>query len=97
VHVPALLELLNNQLRQGRLALYSCIQMKSSVPSTLLKLAVPALMIVLGAGCGGIRGSQSVSPASFFLPGIMKNEPSFQPLDRTVPCQTNAPMVALAR
>ena len=25
-----------------------------------------------GTGCGGINASQSVSPASFFLPGILK-------------------------
>jgi hypothetical protein len=24
------------------------------------------------AGCGGINASQSVSPASFFLPGLLK-------------------------
>ncbi len=27
------------------------------------------------AGCGGVNASQSVSPASFFLPGILKAEP----------------------
>jgi hypothetical protein len=43
-------------------------------------------LALLGAGCGGINASQSVSPASFFLPGIMRNDP---------PAQTNAP-VALA-
>jgi len=32
-------------------------------------LAVTAL---IGAGCGGINASQSVSPASFFLPGLLK-------------------------
>jgi hypothetical protein len=30
---------------------------------------------VLGAGCGGIRASHSVSPASFFLPGLLKVAP----------------------
>jgi hypothetical protein len=25
-----------------------------------------------GTGCGGINASQSVSPASFFLPGLLK-------------------------
>jgi hypothetical protein len=33
------------------------------------------------AGCGGINGSQSISPASFFLPGLLKADPP----------QTNAP------
>ena len=29
---------------------------------------------LFGAGCGGINASQSVSPASFFLPGLLKND-----------------------
>jgi len=28
-----------------------------------------------GAGCGGVNASQSVSPASFFLPGLMRISP----------------------
>jgi hypothetical protein len=41
--------------------------------------------LVLGCtGCGGISASQSVSPASFFLPGILKAEPQ---------CSTNEPFV----
>jgi hypothetical protein len=48
-------------------------------------LAIPAALALLGAGCGGINGSESVSPASFFLPGLLKND---------VPAQTNAPVVA---
>jgi hypothetical protein len=31
-------------------------------------------MALCGAGCGGINASQSVSPASFFLPGLLKND-----------------------
>jgi len=31
-------------------------------------------------GCSGINTTQSVSPASFFLPGLLKND-----------CPTNAP------
>ncbi|MDR3458655.1 MAG: hypothetical protein P4N60_14490 [Verrucomicrobiae bacterium] len=31
--------------------------------------------VLLGAGCGGINASQSVSPASFFLPGLLKASP----------------------
>jgi hypothetical protein len=48
-----------------------------------LFLAIPASLALLGAGCGGINASQSVSPASFFLPGIMKANP---------PVATNAPV-----
>lgn len=36
-------------------------------------LAATALVT---AGCGGISGSHSVSPASFFLPGLMYHEPA---------------------
>jgi hypothetical protein len=38
-------------------------------------------LALFGAGCGGISGSQSISPASFLLPGILKADPP----------QTNAP------
>jgi hypothetical protein len=34
------------------------------------------VVALLGAGCGGINASQSVSPASFLLPGIIKNDPA---------------------
>jgi len=39
-----------------------------------LRLALFAALPLIGAGCGGVNASQSVSPASFFLPGIMKND-----------------------
>jgi hypothetical protein len=39
---------------------------------------------LLAAGCSGINTGASVSPASFFLPGILKNDPS---------AATNAPVV----
>jgi len=38
-------------------------------------LALLAAVALLGAGCGGINASQSVSPASFFLPGLLKASP----------------------
>jgi hypothetical protein len=31
-------------------------------------------LLSLGAGCSGIHASKSVSPATFLLPGLMKNE-----------------------
>jgi hypothetical protein len=46
-------------------------------------LALPAALALFGAGCGGINASQSVSPASFFLPGILRADP---------PAATNAPV-----
>ncbi|HZL78853.1 MAG TPA: hypothetical protein VFC17_08370 [Candidatus Limnocylindrales bacterium] len=32
-------------------------------------------LAVFSAGCSGINAGTSVSPASFFLPGIMKTDP----------------------
>jgi hypothetical protein len=43
----------------------------------LTLLAALPLAIV---GCSGINTSQSISPASFFLPGLLKND-----------CPTNSP------
>jgi hypothetical protein len=42
-----------------------------------LKFRVAVLFFVAGllAGCGGIRASKSVSPATFLIPGFMKAEP----------------------
>jgi hypothetical protein len=45
-------------------------------------LMVSALALT---GCGGINTGTSVSPASFFLPGILKTDPP----------ATNAPVVAI--
>jgi hypothetical protein len=49
----------------------------------ILWLAIPAAFMLLGAGCGGLNAGGSVSPASFFLPGLMKND---------APPATNAPV-----
>jgi hypothetical protein len=38
-------------------------------------MALLAVTALWGAGCGGINASQSVSPASFLLPGLLKNCP----------------------
>ena len=38
-------------------------------------MAIPAVLALVGAGCGGINASQSVSPASFFLPGLLQVTP----------------------
>jgi hypothetical protein len=52
----------------------------------VLRLAalLPALMLV-GAGCGGISASKSVSPASFFLPGLLKADPPPAQSDPVLP------------
>lgn len=39
-----------------------------------LCLAMFVALALFSAGCGGINASQSVSPASFFLPGLLKND-----------------------
>jgi hypothetical protein len=31
-------------------------------------------VVALGAGCSGIHASKSISPATFLLPGLMKND-----------------------
>jgi hypothetical protein len=41
----------------------------------LLLLAMLVAFALSVAGCSGINTSGSVSPASFFLPGIMKADP----------------------
>ena len=38
-------------------------------------LASLVAVALLGAGCGGISASQSVSPATFLMPGLLKNCP----------------------
>ena len=40
-----------------------------------LALATVSLLVVLGSGCGGISTTQSVSPATFFMPGLMQVTP----------------------
>ena len=45
------------------------------------------LLALFGAGCSGINAGGSVSPASFFLPGLMKADP---------PAATPAPVAAAA-
>jgi hypothetical protein len=40
------------------------------------KILAPLVVIALiGAGCGGINASESVSPATFLMPGLLKNCP----------------------
>jgi len=34
-----------------------------------------AALLALGAGCSGINASHGISPASFFLPGLLKVDP----------------------
>jgi hypothetical protein len=34
-----------------------------------------AFVLLAGAGCSGINAGGSISPATFFLPGILKADP----------------------
>jgi hypothetical protein len=38
-----------------------------------------ATLVLLNTGCSGINASKSVSPASFFLPGLMQAKPPADP------------------
>jgi hypothetical protein len=40
-----------------------------------MRLAISISMLALGAGCSGINHTHSVSPATFFLPGLLKADP----------------------
>jgi len=55
-----------------------------------------AFMTLWGAGCSGINAGGSVSPASFFLPGLMKADP---PAGAPAPVAVVVPLnqLALAR
>ena len=55
-----------------------------------------AFMTLWGAGCSGINAGGSVSPASFFLPGLMKDDP---PAGAPAPVAVVVPLnqLALAR
>jgi hypothetical protein len=53
-----------------------------------------AALLAFGAGCSGINSRHSVSPASFFLPGLLKADPpeQVQPLlpgERPMPAPVN--------
>jgi hypothetical protein len=62
----------------------------------VLRLAalIPALELV-GAGCGGIAATQSVSPATFLLPGLLKADPPPAHSDLVLP--DNEPAEELAQ
>jgi hypothetical protein len=39
-----------------------------------LRGAALVALLAMGAGCSGIHASKSVSPATFLLPGLLKND-----------------------
>jgi hypothetical protein len=54
-----------------------------------------AASLTLGAGCGGIRASHSISPATFLLPGLLKADPPPANPDADLP--TDEPVKELAQ
>ncbi len=44
------------------------------IGSMLKNLAVLPAILLIGAGCGGIAASQTVSPLMFLLPGFGQNK-----------------------
>lgn len=61
------------------------------------RLAVTVALGLLCGGCSGINASHSVSPASFFLPGLLKHDPPPIEPERTTPQDTNLVLVARSR
>jgi hypothetical protein len=39
-----------------------------------LRATLLVACLALGAGCSGIHASKSISPATFLLPGLLKND-----------------------
>jgi len=53
-----------------------------------------AFLTLFGAGCSGINAGTTVSPASFFLPGLLKTDP---PAAINAPVAVSAPVQQLAQ
>jgi hypothetical protein len=62
----------------------------------LVFATMPAIILLL-AGCGGMSASPSVSPASFFLPGLLKAEPRQPVADPAQAVPEPVTQVALAQ
>ena len=59
-------------------------------------LALLAILGLFSTGCSGINASGSASPASFFLPGLMKADPAPAP-DAPVSASAASVQLALAQ
>ncbi|NBV20534.1 MAG: hypothetical protein EBS05_00845 [Proteobacteria bacterium] len=59
-------------------------------------LAILPMLVIGTAGCGGFRTSQSVSPATFLLPGVPKLLQTAPPVpaDGAIPGQLKVSQVA---
>jgi hypothetical protein len=68
------------------------------------RLALVAALALVGAGCSGINASQSISPATFLLPGLFGKaevaDPSLNPQNphlESDPTNASVPIVAQAQ
>ena len=61
-----------------------------------IQIALPVLSgtLLLATGCSGINTSHSVSPASFFLPGLLQADPPSAPANEQVPLAEQPILVA---
>jgi hypothetical protein len=60
----------------------------------LPRLAMLVFVTLASAGCGGINAGTTVSPASFFLPGLLKADPQSA---TNAPVAVSAPFQQLAQ
>jgi hypothetical protein len=51
------------------------------------------VLALLGTGCGGIQASRGVSPASFFLPGLLQNQSDDSTIPSLVKSQSSSPSI----
>ena len=58
--------------------------------------AILAAIGLIATGCGGISGSHSISPASFFLPGLLHHEPADPRPDDAAPLPNTGPAQVVA-
>jgi hypothetical protein len=67
---------MTKNLLENRVAKTRLVLIVRSVQWNWKWLHVAGLLAVvaLGAGCSGIHASKSISPATFLLPGLMKND-----------------------
>jgi hypothetical protein len=62
-----------------------------------LRFVAYASLLLLAAGCSGIHARQTISPATFLLPGLLKADPPSTPDDPVLPETTPVKQVALVR
>ena len=63
----------------------------------LFRLSLLIGFAAFGIGCGGLNASQSVSPASFFLPGLGQNDAAPKaPATSTIPAAALKPAQVVA-